>query len=84
VFASLTLIFWPCFNGGKMTAVQSSDLAGVDYWSGTLTIAFHSGGVYEYYGVPYSEYDALMNASSHGKYFHAHIKNQYSYRKMSG
>ena len=68
-----------------MITVQSSDLAAVDYdWSGTLTIAFHSGGVYEYYGVPYSEYEALMNASSHGKYFHAHIKNQYSYRKISG
>jgi len=51
-----------------MITVQSSDLAGVDYdWSGTLTIAFHSGGVYEYYGVPYSEYEALMNARSHGK-----------------
>jgi len=68
-----------------MTAVQSSDLAVVDYdWSGTLTIAFHSGGVYEYYGVPYSEYEALMNASSHGKYFHAHIKGRYSYQKISG
>ena len=67
-----------------MIAVQSSDLRTVDYdWSGTLTIAFHSGGVYEYYHVPPSEYDALMNASSHGKYFHAHIKGRYSYRKIS-
>jgi hypothetical protein len=64
-----------------MTAVQSSDLRAVDYdWSGTLTIAFHSGGVYEYYHVPPSEYDGLMNASSHGKYFHAYIKNRYSCR----
>ena len=68
-----------------MITVESSDLAGVDYdWSGTLTIAFHSGGVYEYYGVPHSEYAGLMNASSHGKYFHAHIKGQYSYRKIAG
>jgi hypothetical protein len=66
-----------------MTYVQSSDLQAVDYdGSGTLTIAFHSGGVYEYYGVPFSEYAALMNASSHGKYFHAHIKNNYSYRRI--
>ena len=36
-----------------MITVQSSDLAAVDYdWSGTLTIAFHSGSVYEYYHVP--------------------------------
>jgi hypothetical protein len=68
-----------------MIEVQSSDLAGVDYsWSGTLTIVFHSGGVYDYYGVPYSEYAGLMNANSHGKYFHANIKKRYSYRKVSG
>ena len=65
-----------------MTAVQSSNLAGVDYWGGTLTIAFHSGGVYEYYHVSYSEYAGLMNASSPGKYFHAHIKSRYSYRRV--
>lgn len=66
-----------------MTAVQSSDLAAVDYdWSGTLTIAFHSGGVYEHYNVPLSEYASLMHASSHGRYFHAHIKNRYSYRRI--
>jgi hypothetical protein len=68
-----------------MIEVQSSDLAAVDYdWFGTLTIAFHSGGVYEYYAVPYSEYAGLMRASSHGKYFHANIKGRYSYRKVSG
>jgi hypothetical protein len=67
-----------------MTAVQSSNLAEIDYdpWSGTLTIAFHSGGVYEYYGVPYSEYSALMNASSHGGYFHAYIKGHYNYCRI--
>jgi hypothetical protein len=67
-----------------VTAVQSSDLAAVDFddWSGTLTIEFHSGGVYEYYNVPYSEYDSLMNASSHGKYFHAYIKNRFSCRRI--
>jgi hypothetical protein len=68
-----------------MTAVQSSNLAAIDYdWSGTLTIAFHSGSVYEYYHVPPSEYADLMNASSHGRYFHAHIKNRYSCRKIAG
>ena len=67
-----------------MIAVQSSDLSAVDYdeWTGTLVIAFNSGGVYEYYRVPYSEYAGLMNASSHGKYFHANIKGRYSYRRI--
>jgi len=67
-----------------MIAVQSSDLAAVDYdWSGTLTIEFHSGGVYEYYHVPPSVYNGLMSASSHGKYFHAYIKNRYGYRRIA-
>lgn len=66
-----------------MITVQSSNLRAVDYdWSGTLTIAFHSGGVYEYFDVPHAEYAGLMNASSHGKYFHAHIKNRYAYRRI--
>ena len=70
--------------GGKMIAIQSSDLAAVDYdWSGTLTIEFHSGGVYEYFNVPHSEYAGLMNASLHGKYFHAHIKNRYDYQRIA-
>jgi hypothetical protein len=67
-----------------MLAVQSTDLAAVDYdWSGTLTIAFHSGSVYEYYHVPPSEYNGLMSASSHGEYFHAYIKNRYDYRRIA-
>lgn len=67
---------------GKMTQVQSSNLAAVDYWGSTLTIAFHSGGVYEYYGVPYPIYAGLMEAASHGRYFHAQIKNRFRYRRV--
>jgi hypothetical protein len=67
-----------------MITVQSSNLSSVDYdWSGTLTIAFHSGSVYEYYHVPPSEYNGLMSASSHGEYFHAYIKNRYDYRRIA-
>jgi hypothetical protein len=67
-----------------MTAVQSSNLAAIDFdWSGTLTIEFHSGGVYEYYHVPPSDYNGLMSASSHGEYFHAYIKNRYDYRRIA-
>ena len=29
-----------------------------------------------------SEYDGLMNASSHGEYFHAYIKDRYAYRRI--
>jgi len=67
-----------------MIEIRSSDLSAIDFddWSNTLTIAFHSGGVYEYYNVPRSEYDGLLNASSHGRYFHAYIKDQDPYRRI--
>jgi hypothetical protein len=67
-----------------MIRVESTDLSAVDFcdWSGTLTIKFHSGGVYEFYDVPRSEYEGLLNASSHGRYFHACIKNRYHCRRI--
>ena len=64
--------------------VSSSNIASVGYdsCSGTLEIGFHSGGVYQYYGVPHSEYAGLMGAGSHGSYFHAHIRSHYRYRRI--
>lgn len=65
-------------------SVSSSDLksVGFDARSQTLEIEFHSGGIYEYRAVPQAIYDALMSAPSHGKYFHAHIKERYAYARV--
>lgn len=59
--------------------VSSSDLRSVGYdkLTNILEIKFNSGGVYQYYDVPSAVYQGLMNASSHGKYFHARIKDIY-------
>ncbi|MHC5855184.1 KTSC domain-containing protein, partial [Nostoc sp.] len=59
------------------TQVNSSDLQSVGYDATTciLEIKFHSGGIYQYFKVPESIYRGLMSASSHGKYFHAYIKD---------
>ena len=64
--------------------VSSSNLASVGYdeMSHILEIEFRSGGVYQYSGVPRSEYEALMSASSLGSYFAANIRNRYSYRRV--
>lgn len=64
--------------------VASSDLRAVGYdpASQTLEIEFHSGGIYQYYGVPQAIYHALMAAGSHGSYFHAHIKDHYAWRRV--
>lgn len=55
--------------------VSSSNLASVGYQDGILEVAFKSGSVYQYTGVPESVYDALMSAPSHGKFFAAFIRN---------
>jgi KTSC domain len=67
-----------------LTALESSNLAGVafDPWASVLTIAFHGDRVYQYFHVPASAYSGLLRADSHGKFFHAHIKGRYSYRRI--
>jgi len=64
--------------------VSSSNLRSVGYDPKTrvLEIEFHSGGIYQYSGVPESEYNALMNATSKGSYFAHNIKNNYSTRRV--
>jgi hypothetical protein len=65
-------------------AVNSSNLRSVGYDQSDkiLEIEFHSGGVYRYDNVPHSVFQDLMDAPSHGKYFHAHIKGVYPYTKL--
>jgi len=57
--------------------VQSSNLYSVGYEAGILEIEFNSGGIYQYAGVPENIYLSLLNASSHGKFFHRYIKDRY-------
>jgi hypothetical protein len=66
------------------TPVSSSNLRSIGYdsTSKVLEIEFHSGGIYQYSNVPESVYRGLMAASSHGQYFHQHIKDVYSYRRV--
>lgn len=64
--------------------VSSSNLASVGYdeEQSLLEVEFHSGGVYQYRGVPPGVHQALMRASSKGSYFDAHIKDRYPVRKV--
>lgn len=64
--------------------VSSSNLSSIGYDADTQTleIEFQHGGVYQYPGVPESEYEGLMHADSQGKYFHANIKNKYPHIKL--
>jgi len=64
--------------------VHSSNIRSVRYETETRTleVEFHSGGVYQYSRVPESVYEGLIRAVSKGSYFHDHIKERYSFRKV--
>lgn len=68
----------------KRENVSSSNLASVGYdeENEILEIEFNHGGIYQYFNVPINEYEALMSAVSHGKYFAANIRNDYEYQKL--
>jgi hypothetical protein len=68
----------------KRIPVSSSNLRSVGYDKATQTleIEFHSGGIYQYSSVPRSTYTGLMSASSHGSYFHIHIRDVYPTRRI--
>jgi hypothetical protein len=71
----------------ERTPVTSSNLQSVGYdeESRTLTIEFRNGTVYEYADVPSEVHDELMNAESHGRYFHRRIREAgYKTRRLDG
>ncbi|OMF40338.1 KTSC domain-containing protein [Paenibacillus peoriae] len=67
---------WQSVNSSNMDSVA------YDADSSTLYVRFNSGATYSYSGVPQSEYNGLMSASSHGTYLNAHIKGSYPYQKL--
>ncbi|HEY9666813.1 MAG TPA: PIN-like domain-containing protein [Coleofasciculaceae cyanobacterium] len=72
-------------SGTKRIIVESNYLrsVGYDYSTQVLEIEFRGGDIYRYLDVPPSVYTDLMNASSHGKYFNANIKEVYTYHKLN-
>ncbi len=64
--------------------VASSDLqsVGYDLTTKVMEIEFKSGGVYRYFGVPESIYVQLISAASHGRFFHAYIKNNFPFVRI--
>ena len=70
----------------KRKPVVSSVLQSIGYAAESLTLEVVFVGqkeVYQYHGVSQKIYDELMQASSHGKYFNANIKDRYKFTKVS-
>jgi hypothetical protein len=64
----------------EMIRVSSSaiEAIGYDAASRRLTIRFVEGHSYDFYGVPESVYQELLNAPSKGGYYNDHIRDRYA------
>lgn len=68
----------------KRHPVDSSTIAAVGYDRDTavLEVEFTSGDVYEYFLVPHSVYDGLLEATSVGRHFSDHVRDRYRFRRV--
>jgi hypothetical protein len=73
----------PLFN--RRIFIKSSELRWVKYEPkcSVLTAEFLAGGIYEYQGVPGSQFVALLATESRGRYFNANIRGHYPYLQIS-
>ena len=47
-----------------------------------LYLRFHSSEVYRYFTFPAEQYQDFLEAESQGRYFIAHIRNQFPYERL--
>ena len=69
----------------KWQPTESKLLASVAYDAEkrTLYLRFQSGDVYRYFEFPPAEYQAFLEAESHGRFFLASIRGHYRYERMA-
>lgn len=67
-----------------MPSLNSSMITAADYDDATqtLTVTFKAGQRYAYAGVPENEYEALVGASSPGRFFLSNIRDSYDSRQV--
>ncbi len=65
--------------------LKSEMLASVAYVpeQQTLYLRFRTGDVYRYFEFGPGEYDAFLDAESHGRFFLAHIRNCFRYERLA-
>lgn len=71
-------------NDVKMISVSSSNLhsIGYDKQNKLVYVQFHNSSLYVYQGVPESEFENLLRASSCGRYLHQKFINVYPYKRI--
>ncbi|PXY32510.1 KTSC domain-containing protein [Prauserella muralis] len=65
--------------------LESSSLraAGYDGARRVLDVEFHTGRIYRYFAVPREVYTGLLAAASKGRYYNAHIRDNYDYDRLA-
>lgn len=68
----------------RVATVESSTLLTVAYDEARelLQLGFCRGAVYQYFGVPAVVHQALLSATSKGRYFNHAIRGQFPYRRI--
>jgi hypothetical protein len=62
--------------------VTSSNVNSLGWEDGTLDVAFHSGHIYQYAGVPEGVYQAALGANSVGRYIAMHVVDKYESKRL--
>jgi KTSC domain-containing protein len=64
--------------------LESELLAAVAYDRprGRLYLRFHRGDTYRYFTFPAEQYQEFLDSESQGRYFLAHIRNQFPYERL--
>jgi len=65
-------------DDSNLIPVNSSAIRAIGYDGGILTVAFHTGRVYNHPNVPYSVFTAFLCASSKGTYYNHNIRGRYN------
>lgn len=65
-------------------SLDSSSLLSVGYSgeSGIMEIAFQNGSLYRYFAVPPDVHEALLTASSKGRYFNTAIRSRFRFERL--
>ncbi|MDF2515402.1 MAG: molecular chaperone DnaJ [Sphingobacterium sp.] len=62
--------------------ITNSGIQDIDWKAQVLTITFHDGSQYEYFGVQRNDYIKFINADSLGRFARRHVFHSYPYRNV--
>jgi hypothetical protein len=62
---------------------ESSNIEGIDWEDGKLTVQFRDGSMYQYSDVSSDLYQEFVNSPSKGQFFRQNVKGVHEYIKVA-